>query len=209
MNRKSPVAFLFALLLMLTLCACGKSTPAPAPEPTPAPIAEPTPASAAEPTPAPTAEPTPAPAAEPAGTQTAGRAPGLIFTTTDRAGNTVEESVFAGKKLTMINFWEPWCPPCVREMPDLAKLYDKYRDEGFLILGVYATEDQESSVDKVLSDAGTTYPILHYVKVFDKFQTGYVPTTVFLDENGDQIGEVLVGSRSAEEWEALILKYMN
>ena len=116
--------------------------------------------------------------------------------------------MFSGNKLIMINFWEPWCPPCVREMPDLQKLYEKYRGEGFLILGVYSTEDQESSVDKVLADAGTTYPILHYVKVFDRFQTGYVPTTIFLDEHGDQLGETLVGSRSAEDWEALILKYL-
>lgn len=132
-------------------------------------------------------------------------APTLRFTTTDRDGNTADESILRGHKLVMLNFWEPWCPPCVKEMPDLAKLYEDYRDRGLLILGVYSTEGQEGDVDKVLADSGTGYPILHYSKDFDGFRTGYVPTTVFVDGEGTILSELLVGGRDYAGWEELIL----
>ncbi|MBQ6928054.1 MAG: TlpA family protein disulfide reductase [Oscillospiraceae bacterium] len=130
--------------------------------------------------------------------------PALRFSTTDRAGNAVDESVLQGHRLVMLNFWEPWCPPCVREMPDLEKLYEDYKDRGLLILGIYSTEGQEADVDRVLSDSATSYPILHYSKDFEIFQTGYVPTTVFVDGEGKILSELLVGGRDYAGWEELI-----
>ena len=110
--------------------------------------------------------------------------PDFTFTTTDRNGKQWDESMFSGYELIMINFWEPWCPPCVREMPDLEKLYENYKDKGFLLLGVYSSTNREAEVKGVLKDAGTTYPILKYTGNFNIFKSGYVPTTVFIDRNG-------------------------
>ena len=104
----------------------------------------------------------------------------------------------------MLNFWEPWCPPCVAEMPDLEKLSQAYADRGFLILGIYSTDGQEENVDAVLSDCGTSYPILHYCDAFEVFQTGYVPTTVFLNAAGETVGETYVGSRSYAAWAQIV-----
>ena len=132
-------------------------------------------------------------------------APAVRFTTTDRVGNTVDETILRGHKLVMLNFWEPWCPPCVKEMPELEKLYRDYADKGLLILGVYSTEGQETEVDKVLADSGTSYPILRYSKDFDSFKTGYVPTTLFVDGEGTILSELPVGSRDYAGWEELIL----
>ena len=131
-------------------------------------------------------------------------APAVRFTTTDRGGSTVDETILRGHKLVMLNFWEPWCPPCVKEMPELEKLYRDYADKGLLILGVYSTEGQEQEVDKVLSDSGTSYPILRYSKDFDSFKTGYVPTTLFVDGEGTILSELLVGSRDYAGWEELL-----
>ena len=135
--------------------------------------------------------------------------PDFTFKTTDRAGNTYDESIFASAKLTMINFWEPWCGPCVGEMPDLQKLQEAYADRGFQILGVYGTPGMESEIDAILESAGVTYPILCYCDAFESFQTGYVPTTVFLDAQGRVCavnGEeaVYVGSRSYADWAAIV-----
>lgn len=103
------------------------------------------------------------------------------FSTTDRAGNVVNESIFSNYKVTMINLFEPWCGPCVGEMPNLEELYQTYKDQGFQILGVYSTED---GIDDVLDYTGVTYPILHYSDDFSIFTTGYVPTTIFVDSEG-------------------------
>ena len=126
------------------------------------------------------------------------------FFTTDRGAQPWDQSVFADYELTMINFWEPWCLPCVNEMPDLERLYEAYADRGFLLLGVYSTADMESEAEAILSRSGTSYPILYYTAAFDEFQTGYVPTTIFVDRNGELIGQPEIGSKSYEEWAALI-----
>ena len=131
----------------------------------------------------------------------------LDFSTTDRDGEKWTEDDLGDYKLIMLNFWEPWCPPCVGEMPELQELYEAYRERGFLILGIYSTEDMEEDVDQVLADCGTAYPILHYCKAFDKYQTGYVPTTIFANAKGEVLGDAEIGSKSYEEWEELILSF--
>ena len=133
---------------------------------------------------------------------------GLVFSTVDRGGETWDQSVFLSHKLTMINFWEPWCGPCVGEMADLQRLQDTYAERGLLILGVYQTADAEEDVDAVLSYTGVTYPILHYTQEFDAFESGYVPTTIFVDGEGRVIGEgssaLYIGSNSFEGWAAVL-----
>ena len=133
---------------------------------------------------------------------------GLVFSAEDRGGETWDQSVFLSHKLTMINFWEPWCGPCVGEMADLQRLQDTYADRGLLILGVYRTPDAEEDVDAVLSYTGVTYPILHYTQEFDAFESGYVPTTIFVDGEGRVIGEgssaLYIGSNSFEGWAAVV-----
>jgi thiol-disulfide isomerase/thioredoxin len=140
-------------------------------------------------------------------------APDFTFKTTDRLGNEWTETAFASNKLTMINFWEPWCGPCVSEMPDLERLYEAYKDKGFQIIGVYSEPGMESEVAGILKNSKISYPILKYTSEFDRFMTGYVPTTVFVDGNGhiikmDDGTESIVGSNTYEGWETIIKQYL-
>ena len=82
--------------------------------------------------PAPTGTPAPTPAPEAEGAED----PAITFTTTDREGNTWDETAFQGHSLTMLNFWEPWCGPCVGEMADIQKLSEDYADKGLQVLGI-------------------------------------------------------------------------
>ena len=125
----------------------------------------------------------------------------LRFSTTTLDGSAADESLLAGYTLTMVNFFEPWCPPCVAELPELEKLYETYEGQGFQILGVFSTEE---GVEEVLQSAAVRYPVLRYVSAFDGFQTGYVPTTVFLDAQGNQVGQTQIGANSYEGWEAIV-----
>ena len=128
--------------------------------------------------------------------------PDVRFTGTDQYGNEIDENVFREHVLTMINFWEPWCGPCVGEMPELEQMYQDRGGE-LLILGVYWTEDGAA---EVLSETGVTYPVILFDSVFQRYQTGYVPTTIFVDPGGHVIGEPYVGSRSYADWNDLVTK---
>ena len=142
----------------------------------------------------------------------------VVFNTADRDGKTYNDSIFSDYKLTMINFWEPWCGPCVGEIPDLEKLYEAYKDKGFLILGVYSEEHMEADVDALIKKTKVSYPILKYDVNFDKFKTGYVPTTIFVDKNGhlvdlgssnDENGQpYVIGAKSLDEWTAMVRDYL-
>lgn len=139
--------------------------------------------------------------AESAPAEASGETGGLVFSTTALDGSAVDESIFQGKKLIMLNFWEPWCGPCVGEMPDLQKISEEYSDKGFLIVGVFSTEDgTQDIVDKL----GISYPIIRFSDSFAQFQTGYVPTTVFVDGEGNLVSDPVIGSKSYEGWKALI-----
>ncbi|MBQ1756669.1 MAG: TlpA family protein disulfide reductase [Oscillospiraceae bacterium] len=182
---------LFCLILVLALLVSGCRSNAQKPDATAAPANDASAAPAAGTTAAP-AETT----AEAAPEQT-----GFAFSTTDRDGNAWDQTAFADNRVVMVNFFEPWCGPCVSEMPELERLYQDYKDKGVLLIGVYATEE---GVEDVLAQTGVTYPILHYTEAFDVFQTGYVPTTVFFNSTGEIVGDTEIGAHSYDEWAAIL-----
>ena len=202
------LSVLILTLALLALAGCGKTeAPAPAEENIVAGeiisgLSDAAAESAEESAPAEEAAEESAPVEE-TGTQElpTGFEPAFRFSTTALDGTAVDESIFAGHTLTMINFFEPWCPPCIAELPDLEKLYETYAPEGFQILGVFSTEEGTA---EVVSDAALSYPVLRYVPEFDQFQTGYVPTTVFVNERGELVGETQIGSKDYAGWEALV-----
>ena len=67
------------------------------------------------------------------------------WTLNDLATNkpTSLRSLMAGKKLVMVLYFAPWCPNWKNEAPVAASLYDKYKSQGFEIIGVseYGTRD--------------------------------------------------------------------
>lgn len=64
-----------------------------------------------------------------------------------------------GKKLVMVVYFAPWCPNWRNEAPVAAKLYEKYKDQGFSVIGVseYGTRD---AVKTFFGDAGSPYPVV-------------------------------------------------
>ncbi len=130
----------------------------------------------------------------------------LTFAAEDLNGKLYTYNDFASGKLLMVNFWEPWCAPCVAEMPDLEELYENYHDQGFDILGVFTTTESAATV---LSDAGITYPCVLADNRLSKLATDSVPTTYFVGQGGKILtAEPYIGSRSYEDWEAIILELL-
>ena len=135
---------------------------------------------------------------------TAPFAPAFQFTATDFQGNTVTEEIFAGHSLTILNFWEPWCGPCVAEMPFLEQLSREYAHRGVQVVGVFATPDADEEVQAALDQTGVTYPIVRYVREFGFLQTGYVPNTVIIDGTGAIVYGPVAGAQNYAGWCALV-----
>jgi thiol-disulfide isomerase/thioredoxin len=68
-------------------------------------------------------------------------------------------SLLNGKKLVMVVYFAPWCDNWHNEAPIAAKLYEKYKDQGFQVIGVseYGSRDD---VKKFFGDAGASYPVV-------------------------------------------------
>jgi peroxiredoxin len=82
----------------------------------------------------------------------------LDFTVKDMNGATVRLADYKGK-VVLLNYWATWCGPCKVEIPDLVALQDRYRDKGFVVLGVSQDDDPET-LRKFASAFKMNYPVL-------------------------------------------------
>lgn len=112
--------------------------------------------------------------------------------------------VFGGK-VTMLNFWATWCPPCRVEMPSMQVLYDKTRDVAFDIMAISVGE-QKKTVTDFLAQHPYTYPVFLDPSGSQSapFAGRGIPTTFILDKQGRAIAG-LVGSRSYDGPEVIEL----
>jgi cytochrome c biogenesis protein CcmG/thiol:disulfide interchange protein DsbE len=120
------------------------------------------------------------------------RAPDFSLQTLD--GQTVTLSSLRGQAV-MINLWASWCPPCRQEMPEILRVYEAHKDEGFTVLAVNTTfQDSEADARAFVQKFGLTFPVLLDTSgaVSQRYQLRALPTTFFVDRRG-AIQEVLVG----------------
>ena len=121
------------------------------------------------------------------------------FTAQTMDGGTFTQEDFLGKDVTMINVWSTTCPPCINEMPQLAELEKELPDNVQLItccLDAYYVPD---TAQNILTEAGFEGITLtegdgDLVTFYGRLQ--YTPTTVLVDENGNMMGEPVIGSPS-------------
>ena len=132
------------------------------------------------------------------------------FTAMDKDGKTVKLSDFKGKKV-YINMWASWCGPCMREIPELEKTYQKLKDnKDIIFLSMTSPNDaefknqspQDKGKDVILNKAkelGVTYPVLFDVN--DRFIINYAirsfPTHIFINSDGT-IGNRITGAVTEE-----------
>jgi peroxiredoxin len=88
-------------------------------------------------------------------------------------------------RVVMINFWATWCGPCRQEMPELAKLYDKYKSSGFVLMGVNVDDDTKNAV-ALAEKLGVKFPVLLDTDktVSKAYDLSTMPSTVIIDRDG-------------------------
>ena len=118
------------------------------------------------------------------------------FETTLLTGETVTQDVFADYDMTVVNVWATWCNPCISEMPELAQLDEALPENVNLISLCIDGSDDTAFTQEILDYCGVKYPVL---MPSDSLRTNViqyissVPTTFFIDKEGNVIGNPVVG----------------
>jgi peroxiredoxin len=105
------------------------------------------------------------------------------FTLTDLQGKEWTLKSLEGK-VVLVNFWATWCPPCRKEIPDLDALYSRFKDSGFVILGI--SDEVDAKVRPFATAQKIKYPILLDPgrKVTERFRVAGIPKSFIYDREG-------------------------
>ena len=122
----------------------------------------------------------------------------ISFDAPDPQGNVHSSSEWIGKGPVVVNFWGTWCPPCRREIPDLVKLYDEYKDKGVEILGLSLRDSPQQVLDFSAQNNMSWVLLVADPAIAVKFNIRSVPMTIFFDKDGN-IVEQYKGLRSYED----------
>jgi peroxiredoxin len=120
---------------------------------------------------------------------------GQVVTLSSQRGNVV-----------LINMWASWCVPCRTEMPAIAQVYARYRDSGFVVLGLNATyQDNEVNARSFVISQRLTFPILldRSGQTSATYKLRSLPTSYILGRDGI-IRHIVVGAMTEAMLEARV-----
>ena len=121
------------------------------------------------------------------------------FTATTIDSAPVTNELFAAKKITIVNIWGTFCPPCIAEMPALADLSRALPADAQLVgLVCDASENsvQIQRAQKITQEAGADFVNIVPDAQLMKFLEGVeaVPTTIFINSKGEVVGKAIIGA---------------
>ncbi len=126
------------------------------------------------------------------------QAPDVTFH--DKNGTAVKLSEYKGKTV-LLNLWATWCPPCIKEMPDLNALAKDYKKDGFVVLAVATGRQGREQPDAFLEKRNLTDvislldPQQNFLKMMDMSN---LPVSFIIDREGKMRGGVI----GLSEWRA-------
>ena len=94
-------------------------------------------------------------------------------------------------KVVLLDFWGIWCGPCVRELPSLERLKEKYEAKGVVFLGIHSPGEEIEQVRKFLGLKGITFPsgidageLNTYGTTVERYGVTGFPTIILVDRKG-------------------------
>lgn len=109
-----------------------------------------------------------------------------------------------GHRYLLIDFWASWCSPCIKEIPNLKRLYSKYHEKGLDIVSISADHNAED-----WKQALKEYDIFwtNYLDInrhgITEYKVQFIPSIFVVDEKGKLIGEKLRGKELEDMLEKL------
>ncbi|MGE3273953.1 MAG: TlpA disulfide reductase family protein [Vicinamibacterales bacterium] len=123
------------------------------------------------------------------------------FTLKTLDGAVIDSASLAGK-VTIVNFWATWCPPCREEIPQFVALQEKYKDH-LQIIGISMDEGSIDAVRAFASQHGINYPIVMATPEFETmFEGVYALPTSFVLDSELRIVQKHIGLYDAATFEA-------
>jgi peroxiredoxin len=124
------------------------------------------------------------------------------FTLADLQGKSWHLQELRGK-VVLVNFWATWCPPCRKEMPDLQALYDKYKDQGFVVLSI--SDEEALKVAPFIGEQKISYPVLLDPgnTVHKLYQVDGIPKSFVYDREGKLVAQS-IDMRTKSQFQAML-----
>ena len=119
-----------------------------------------------------------------------------------------------GKKVILVDFWTYSCINCERTLPYLNSWYQKYKDDGLVIVGVHTPEfefeQQLANVQMAVKKFGVQYPVVldNDYSTWTAYGNQYWPREYLIDIDGFIVHDH-IGEGSYDETEAAIVKALN
>jgi peroxiredoxin len=130
------------------------------------------------------------------------------FELKDVNGKTVKLSDFRGKAV-MLDFWATWCGPCQVEIPWFMDFERKYKDQGFVVIGVAMDDEGWQVVKPFIQQMKMNYRVVigndHTADLYGGIES--LPTTLLIDRDG-KIASVHVGLAGKQEFQDAIEKIL-
>lgn len=129
------------------------------------------------------------------------------FTLTDLNGNSVSLKDFRGKDV-YINFWATWCPWCKKELPDLEKISQEYKDKNLIVLAIDIGEDK-TTVGNYIKENNYDFNVLldSSSNISQQYGVSSIPVSIFIDKGGN-IAQKNVGAMTEDQMKSVIDKML-
>ena len=142
------------------------------------------------------------------------------FVVPDMNGELVNLSDYQGKKYVLLDFWASWCIPCLKGLPHMKELFEKYNDKGLQIIGVSCDQKRNDWLASISKNKISIWPQVLTVKSLEKVSQGYVseediqqkyptdgvPKYILIDKTGKIIGKWVGYSVEDEKDQDILLK---
>lgn len=124
-------------------------------------------------------------------------------------GDQITLSKLEGRPV-LVNFWATWCGPCREEFPAIGRAYKKYKEQGFVVLGVnFQDDNSDDGVLTFMRNSVVTFPIVRDTgeRVGRMYRVNGLPTSFFIDKKGI-IQDTVVGGPMTDafldkEWDKI------